>query len=130
MGAPTREEELDHPYGIRTCRPGERRGRELVIPRCDVGAGVEQDTGEFHVPTFRIGPARQVQQRLVLPVHQVRAHAARPAACAACQRFYFVFKVVVCYLIGNLDENLINIITYSYSGTYLFNSLIDLVFIT
>jgi hypothetical protein len=75
-GGAAREQTLHHLHGVHARSPAERRGRELVIARRDVGAGIEQDAGEFDVAALGIrSTADEVQQGLVLPVHEVRAHA-------------------------------------------------------
>src|SRR5262245_14844360 len=76
-GAP-RDEELYHRRRIGASRPGERSRPVLVVSRCDVGAGVEQDGRTFDLSTGIIGSiAEEVKQRLALPVHQVGTHAVR-----------------------------------------------------
>ena len=77
-GRATLEQKLHHLECVRSRRPGERRGRELVIARRNVRTRVEQDAGlrDGAATVVRSAAAHEMQQSLMLPVHEVRTHAA------------------------------------------------------
>src|SRR6266853_4516859 len=66
-----RQQELHHLRLVSARGPRQRRGAELLVSRRDGGARVEQDGATF-AAVVQGGP---VEQRLVLPVHLVGAHA-------------------------------------------------------
>ncbi len=64
---------------VRPRSPGERCRSVLLVARRDIGSGIEQDRRAFDRAGAADGVALtssyEVQQRLMLPVHQVRTHA-------------------------------------------------------
>src|SRR6185436_2196436 len=69
----TRQQEFDRRRSIGSRGPGERRRSILVVASRNGGARVEQNGGAVG----SVLRGRVVQQRLVLPVHLVGAHAVR-----------------------------------------------------
>jgi hypothetical protein len=72
-GGSSRQQELDHLWSVGARGPGQRRRAIIVVSGCNRCASIEQDGGVFD----RVPRGRVVKQRLVLPVHLVRAHPVR-----------------------------------------------------
>lgn len=69
------EEEFHHLHRIGARSPRKRRRPVLVVPCRDIGPGVEDECCSVDSSTTAVRPiARVVEERLMLPVHLVRAH--------------------------------------------------------